>query len=141
MAKRVNKVYQHAHLLSLTTPVKAGNKVVVVEFDGGNSYPRSNGKYSTNDPEVQKALEESPRFKKDWHLLRETSLEEEEPEVEEPAGKDPEGEEEVIEGITTVQAAKDYLTKEYGATSREVSNREKVLDYAASKNVVFKDLE
>lgn len=47
---------------------------------------------------------------------------------------------EVVNGITTVQAAREYLVAEKGAKASELNNREAVLAYAEKVGVMFAEL-
>ena len=47
---------------------------------------------------------------------------------------------EVVNGITTVQAAREYLVAEKGAKASELNNREAVLAYAERVGVIFAEL-
>lgn len=47
---------------------------------------------------------------------------------------------EVVNGITTVQAAREYLVAEKGAKASELNNREAVLAYAERVGVMFAEL-
>lgn len=47
---------------------------------------------------------------------------------------------EVVNGITTVQAAREYLVAEKGAKASELNNREAVLSYAERVGVMFAEL-
>lgn len=47
---------------------------------------------------------------------------------------------EVVNGITTVQAAREYLVAEKGAKASELNNREAVLAYAERVGVKFAEL-
>lgn len=47
---------------------------------------------------------------------------------------------EVVNGITTVQAAREYLVAEKGAKASELNNRESVLAYAERVGVKFAEL-
>lgn len=47
---------------------------------------------------------------------------------------------EVVNGITTVQAAREYLVAEKGAKASELNNRESVLAYAERVGVIFAEL-
>ncbi|MBQ5750565.1 MAG: hypothetical protein IIV86_04480 [Bacteroidaceae bacterium] len=46
----------------------------------------------------------------------------------------------MVEGITTVQAAREYLVAEKGAKASELNNREAVLAYAERVGVKFAEL-
>lgn len=69
-----NKIYTLIGDINLVTTVKLGNgKVCVVSFDGGQRSSECciHGKFMTNDPELQKAIERDSGYGREFKLLAE----------------------------------------------------------------------
>ncbi len=107
----MNKIYQAIGTLELHTNIQVGADVIRVSFVGGSMYPqRKNGTYATTDKDVQEAIEASKGFNVRYKLIEEIPTEED-------TADDNRGELMVLEDITTVQQAKEYLLQNYEGLS------------------------
>lgn len=87
------KVYETIGTLNRTTVVSIEGREIHVAFINGTDTPRLiQGRYSTTNPKIQQALEDSPAFNVRWKLVK--ALCKEEPVIEDPL---PEVEDPVIE--------------------------------------------
>lgn len=145
-----SKTYQAITALHLATevwvksPDGQGKTKRRVVFSGGIRSPRRiPGTFSTNDPVLQEALESDTGFNKSWRLKKEKLLEKEKQEVantikesmpeEQPASL-------VVDDVTTVKSAKEYLTEKHGIKVSELPNRNAVIAKAKEVNVEFPNL-
>ena len=65
------KTYVCVKFLDLTTEVMVNGQIKIIRLKGGIMSPRRiNGTYTTNDPDIQEAIEASPGFNKRYKLLR-----------------------------------------------------------------------
>lgn len=115
-----------------------------IKFVGGQISPNFiSGKYSTKNEAVQKGLESSPFFNKKFKLVKTVEIKEPEPEplIKENDHAD-DGVLKMIEDVTDLREAKNYLVNEYpGMTSmRKLPNKSAVLNFAASVNIEFPNL-
>lgn len=96
------------------------------------------GYYTTNSVVEQRAIETSKRYLRgEIVCVGEVEIADEVmPEVVTTQAQAVE----VVNGITTVQAAREYLVAEKGAKASELNNREAVLAYAERVGVKFAEL-
>jgi len=129
------KVYQAIQFLKLTTYIKIDGKDFEVEFTGGVKSPRrENGKYSTIDPKVQQALEDSPAYGIKWRLVYDSG----EPEAPSFVEEKEEVDLKIVDEVTTAQEAKDYLKNEYELGWKEVpKNTTEIKDFAKQHRITF----
>lgn len=114
-----------------------GGKQKWLKFNGAKS---DEGYYSTGDVAEQRAIESSRRYLRgeirrvgSYVVADEVMLAViEEPDVSKAV--------EVVNGVTTVQAAREYLVASKGAKASELNNREAVLAYAERVGVKFAEL-
>ncbi len=131
----VTKKYQLTRLHSLVTSFKTPSGVRIIVFEGGSRHHERKGYFITSDEELQKAIEESAGFNKDYKLAE--TFEDKTKEVEEvvaPIAKSyedylPYPAEVVREtSVTSLQKAKMWLqathSKTFKGTSKEDIQRE-----------------
>lgn len=160
------KVYQATLYQYLDTYVEVNGQKTLIQFRGGTLQPRLNGKFATDDPNVIAALdadikrlgakasfkcihsEEIPDPKEENAPVKSTAPQSAAPQVEPPAADDvPAGDNAApiveIPGITTVQAAKEFLLEKYPEDVKisHLPNKEAVLKVAAEKRIKFVDLK
>lgn len=146
-----SKTYRAVRNLELHTYIEVQGKQVYIPFTGGSLSPRvSNGTYSTNNPLIQKALESSPRYKRDFICISASPIIEKKAQPQDQVIQDEAQEEEAqgetelkaIEDITTVQDAKDFLARELAGVSKaSLTNKTKVLEVAAQHGYDFPALK
>lgn len=163
MAQR--KVYQAVNYQYLDTYVMVRGQKTLIQFRGGTLSPKMNGKYSTDDPDVIAALDEDIKrsgSRASFSCIHtEGSPDSEEvkkadaPKAEEPKKEAPEGDGNPpdddpelpvyveVPGITTVQAAKEYLLDRFKDEVKisHLANKEAVIKVATQKYVKFIDLK
>ena len=158
------KVYETIGTLNRSTVVNIDGREIHISFANGTDTPRLiQGRYSTTNPQIQKALEDSPAFNVRWRLVKSLLPKEETP-VEpdddkatappnvQPAdesddkaiGSLPEETEEdivtedsVVETIINGQQARNYLIEHFGLTFRQVSNNAQIIAEAKSRGIQF----
>jgi len=65
------KVYETIGTLNRTTVVNIDGREIHISFANGTDTPRLiQGRYSTTNPKIQKALEDSPAFNVRWKLVK-----------------------------------------------------------------------
>ena len=114
-----------------------GGKQRWLKFSGAKA---DAGYYSTGDVAEQRAIESSRRYMRGeikcvGKYVVPDEVMSEAVDVEPFAGLV-----EVVNGITTVQAAREYLVEAKGAKASELNNREAVLAYAERVGVKFAEL-
>ena len=68
----VKKVYRAVFVKDMTIYVDVNGRGMGCSFSGGTSFPKKlNGTYATTNPDIQKAVEEHPWFRKTFVLLSE----------------------------------------------------------------------
>lgn len=97
------------------------------------------GYYTTQDEAEQQAIESSRRYKR-GEITKVSSYEIADEIVEESTIVEPTATIEVVSGVTTVQAAREWLIAHREAKSSELPNKEAVLSYASAQGVTFVDL-
>lgn len=119
----------------LSFSVMIGGKQRWLKFRGAKA---DEGFFSTGDVAEQRAIETSKRYLRgeikcvgSYDVADEVM-----PEVVTTQAQAVE----VVNGITTVQAAREYLVAEKGAKASELNNREAVLAYAERVGVKFAEL-
>jgi hypothetical protein len=132
MSKEITKTYQSRVTPIFSTYITVKGVRRNIRFAGGKAYPkRSYGKFSTSDPDLIKALEESRGFGKDWICISST----EQPETPETT-KEESGEKEITEP-KTVREAKDYLNKHFEIPYTQLQNRDAVMKVAGDLKIKF----
>lgn len=119
----------------LSFSVMIGGKQRWLKFRGAKA---DEGFFSTGDVAEQRAIETSKRYLRgeikcvgSYDVADEVM-----PEVVTTQAQAVE----VVNGITTVQAAREYLVADKGAKASELNNREAVLAYAERVGVIFAEL-
>ena len=148
MAQR--KVYQANAYKDLDIYVMYGGTTKKqILFRGGSLQPRINGKYITSDPKDIEAIEKHSMFNVWFRCVQVDEIPEDEnallddvkpQDQNTEADQIPEGFTKV-EGIKTLQAAKEYLVKECGMDSKKLPNGVAVKNAAKENKVVFVDLK
>jgi hypothetical protein len=144
------KTYTLLNLHSLVTSFATPNGVKVVNFNGGSRYHNRKGSFSTNDKELQKAIEQSNAYGWDYILTQEEKEEEkplEKAQAEEPVKvvievdyKDFVTDKENLveeQSVTTIQKAKMWLQANYGKTFKGTSKAEIKKEAAELYNTIF----
>ena len=155
------KRYQLLKVLSLATHFKVDENTVTVRFMNGIRTPELiRGRFTTDDPKLQKAIEESKGFNVDYFLENEVMPEIEEVKadvpmtkvIKEPAEKPAkkEKEKEVVEAtagtdypeILTVRDAREKLIELYPdeLKPKDLPNKIAVLARSKEKNITFSKL-
>ena len=155
------KRYQLLKVLSLATHFKVDDNTVTVRFMNGIRTPELiRGRFTTDDPNLQKAIEESKGFNVDYFLENEVMPEIEEVKadvpmtkvIKEPAEKPAkkEKEKEVVEAtagtdypeILTVRDAREKLIELYPdeLKPKDLPNKIAVLARSKEKNITFSKL-
>lgn len=144
------KVYQSIHYQTLDTYAMVNGAETLIQFRGGTLQPQINGKYSTSNPSVIAAMDaglvEGAAYK---CISVETTPDE--PELTSKPGfkadalnvKDSQDENGFTEvpGITTIQAAKEYLVANVeGLTLSRLPNGNTIKSVAAANRIKFTDL-
>ena len=136
------KTYQSTRSITLLTYVKVDGDLVAIEFAGGTLAPKKKyGKYSTSDPQIQKALENANGFGLEFVCILEQESEQEQSNHKDDKKEDGENGWKDIEDIKTVQAAKDYLIDLPEVTASMVGNKAKVLEVAEKFKIRFPNLK
>lgn len=145
----MTKTYQHKNTHNFTTPVVLPNGArVFVHFKNGGTQPVPRKSFFVTDvKEIQEALENDKGFNTQFILLStegEEAKQEEVPEVPKAvAGPEvpQDGPVEVPE-VQSVTQAKDWLIENVEGTKiSQLSNKQKVLEYAREKGYSFPALE
>ena len=149
------KTYQSIHYKDLDTYVSVNGVKTLIIFRGGTLKPKVNGKVSTDDPALIKAMDNDPGNGTSFRCI---SIEgEAEPSVrenpvipskakekkQEPEDDTQDRNPEItkVEGISTVQAARDYLLNNVPElTASKIPNGAAVKNVAAANNILFVDL-
>lgn len=97
------------------------------------------GYYTTQDEAEQEAIESSKRYKR-GEIVKISSYEIADGIVDESTIAEPTAIIEVVSGVTTVQAAREWLISHREAKSNDLPNKEAVLSYASLHGVKFEDL-
>lgn len=141
----------------ITLNVKGEN--LHINFKGGRLYPvRTYGKYSTDNPDIQEALENHPLYLKDWKIEGETNpppmnvevepfaptvMEELEPlpiPVLEPriiSDTVTTGNARIVNEPKTVQQVKEWLNRNEKVPFTKLKNKEEVFSVANELNIDF----
>lgn len=134
------KIYISKQYLEYHTEViieENGEKVKKrIDFMGGQRMPRRiHGRFITDDPKIQEALESHPGFKEKFDLQGK------------PASKKPVKKKDdpvVVKEITLVNEAKDFLTDKennFDVKLSELPNKETILKKAEELNIEFPNLK
>ena len=141
----MKKTYVSLRTISLNTSVidKTG-KAHQIGFENGTTTPfKRYGKFTTSDPLIQEALEKDGGFNKYFAL---ESVEEEKKastNQNQPNGNDgdDDGQALLLDEITTVAQARDYLVGlNDGLTKTFLKNKEVVLEEATKRGITFPNL-
>jgi len=130
----ITKTYQALKFQTYDMYTMVDGRRVLVAFRGGSLRPQINGTFQTSDPKLQEAL------KKDTSngiTFREIGSFDDEATVVEQ-----EFEETTVPGITTVQAARDYILSHIeGLSASSMPNKTIVMAVAQQNKYVFPDLK
>lgn len=143
------KIYQLTNnRVSLSTVIGVNGRAVPVEFTGGaaSGNYKIPGKFGTSSEDLQKAMESSPAFGKDYTLLHEENPEAIKEPVVAPAPESSDVADNIpsneLSEIKTNQAAKNYLMEKFpDLTPENLKNRAMILDVAKAKNIDFPNLK
>jgi len=124
------KVYRSVYYNHLTY-IKVDGKPFKIVFGGGMIIDGKmiNGTFSTNDENIQKAIENDPRFGSIFNLV-ETYDE----------NKVEDSQKEIVSGITDIQSAREYLIGK-GVDHQELNNPKNILKKAEELNLSFPDMK
>lgn len=133
MKKTVLKKYTSLIAIELYTEIIVNGKKKSLSFEGGKRGLKPiNGTFITADPEIQKAIENSPSYGKKFKLIGKV-----EEKSEEGGGND----ETIIEDITTGAQAKEYLIRKHGIQVSKLPNMGAIKNVASQVNVSFPNLK
>lgn len=121
--------------------VKIGGKQRWLLFCGAKA---DEGYYSTANRAEQEAIESSTRFKMGGIRLEssyEVKMACEEGGCSEPVSNENKEVITEVQGITTVQQAREWLLGSCDVKASELSNKEAVLEYATAHSIVFTDMK
>ncbi len=155
----VRKTYQAVGFKTLDFYEMVNGAKALIQFRSGNHAPDSKGQYTTENPDVIEALDNSSAYGISFKCIRTektagpdlaTSKAKTAPKPPAPPA-DNEGDGADAGGnagdgftnvpdIATVQAARDYLVKNCGATASKLPNGPAVKKFAAEKKINFVDL-
>lgn len=132
--------------------LKVGKETKTIEFHDGLKSPRKiYPHFSTTDPEIQNAISEHKLFKTGViRLVKSKDISTTTTSVSnstETTGKTNNASETgtetsgtVVEDVTKVQQAKEWLIDNAGAKLSDLPNKEAILNFAAAKGIVFPNL-
>lgn len=131
------KTYK-SKITNLSLPITVDGKERRIEFRGGLP---GKGFYNTANRAEQVAIERHRRFGKTIFLVGEYPQQENDDENVEDLNAVPADENMlVVEECSTVQAAKEWLMANAGASQADVKNKQAVLAYASNKGISFPNL-
>lgn len=151
----MKKTFQCIKDLNLTTTVQGKDKRLTVSFVGGFMYPfRRNGRFSTDNEEIQKAIESDSSYGKDFIQIdasgnpvtnKEAKLSPPADDpiapVNNPPAANPESDGIKVIGedvVKNTQDAKKYILDNYkDITPEQVANKNLVMDVAKEKKIRF----
>jgi len=143
-----NKTYQLINWLSmnlkLTLPDDRSTRVL---FAGGKMYPKwFPGRFSTDDKEIQKALESHKWFNTEYRLTQSSGEKFDARPVSNSSapglpqgGNDDTLNEIIYEGIVTAKEVKRYLIEKKGASPGQVKNVDAIDKFCEEHHIVFMD--
>ena len=124
------KTYRAGTIISINLySEKIGNKRIVFNESGRG------GVFSTDDEDIQEALEKSSRFG-DMYVLDAVEQEQEAKEIVE----EPEEVEERKVTVTSITEAKDFLCENYDYTRSSLRSKESIVKAGAAHNIIFEGL-
>lgn len=130
----ITKTYQAIGYQTMDMYVDVNGKRVLITFRGGSLQPKINGTFQTSDPDLQKVLEKDTA--RDILFQEIGSFDDEATDTTKTS------EETIVEGITTVQAAREWLLSNVpGVTQATLPNKTALLAFASQNKIVFKDLK
>jgi hypothetical protein len=131
------KVYQNLICPRFTTFIEIDGKRVDLSFtSGGKEKPkRVNGKFRTSNPQLIKALDESPYYGKKWVCIStdEISLEA----VRQRQVEEKENAVKKIHAPKTAKEMREYLNKNLGVPWSKLPNKEAAFKVAKDMNLEF----
>lgn len=161
MAQR--KVYRSLVYKDLDTYIVVNGNKVRIEFRGGSLQPPINGIFVATDPDVIRAIDKDSGLGRSFICIssegepdpepKDEDFDEDEPEeepVKKPAKKttpkppvlETPPEAKLVEGVTTIQDAREYLLKNIeGLKPQNIPNPKSVENLAAKNGIVFPDLK
>lgn len=163
----VRKTYQAFGFKTLDTYEMVNGAKALIQFRSGNHAPDAKGQYTTENPDIIEALDKSTSYGISFKCIRTEKTAGPEPAVSKGkaapetntppaddtndtgtgadntgdgngAGKDDATE---VPGIATIQAAREYLVANCGATASKLPNGPAVKKFAAEKKINFVDLQ
>ena len=158
----VRKIYQAVEFKSLDTYEMVNGVKTLIEFRNASQAPSAKGLYTTANPDIIAAMDKSTSNNITFKCIHSETFGDAEAEPKtapKPLTHAPEGPGEVtdeagegagypaasgevteIPGITTIQAAREYLVQNCGATPSKLPNGPAVKKFAAEKKINFVDL-
>ena len=162
----VRKIYQAIEFRTLDTYQMVGGNKMRIEFRNSSPAPNARGQYTTEDPDVIAAMEKSASFNTTYKCIHTETVGDPEPaprtkaapKIQESGpdegtgeGNDEAGKENPnagagdgvteVPGITTIQAAREYLVKNCEGNASKLPNGTAVKKFAAEKKINFVDLK
>jgi hypothetical protein len=135
------KTYQSLQNFKLSTSVTVDGKQESIDFIGGILRPfKKNGKFTTDNPKLQKAIENDSGYGKQFILISQEQPSKDSKKITEPE-KD-ETFEPISDDSKSVQQAKKFLIDKYPDKVKisTLTNRNKVVEAGARLNVTFPNL-
>ena len=130
----ITKTYQAIGYQTYDMYVKIDGKITLISFRGGSLRPAINGTFQTSDPKLQGILANDSAKN---ITFKEIGTFDDEAEKEEATGELLN-----VEGVITVQGAREYLLANVpGATQASLPNKTAVLALAEANKIVFIDLK
>jgi len=160
----VRKIYQAVEFKSLDTYEMVNGVKTLIEFRNASQSPSAKGLYTTANPDIIAAMDKSTSNNITFKCIHSETFGDAEAEPKtapKPLTHAPEGPGEVtgeggdgegaedtaakgevmqVSGIATVQAAREYLVQNCGATPSKLPNGPAVKKFAAEKKINFVDL-
>lgn len=132
--------YQLTSMKSMTTYLTVGKEIVTVIFTGGFVVPyKYNGTYTTNDPDVIKAIEASPNYNSVYVKIAPSADQTEEEEIEE-VKPIPTSKLESVPRIASGQKARAYILARFDdVNNSHLRTNEDITRIATEKGIRFPD--
>ncbi len=162
----VRKIYQAIEFRTLDTYEMVNGSKIRIEFRNSSPAPNARGQYTTEDPDVIAAMEKSASFGTTYKCIHTETfgdptpaprtkaapkIQDPDPDEATAEGNDEAGKEDPnagndtgvteVPGIATIQAAREYLVANCGATASKLPNGPAVKKFAAEKKINFVDLQ
>jgi hypothetical protein len=155
----LRKTYQAIGFKTFDTYELVKGQKVLIQFRSASHLPNSKGQFTTSDPDLIEAMDNSSSYGISFTCVRTDEIEgpavrsikvDEPTPTPAPAPTFDDDEESdlapekvgitKVADITTIQAARDYLVKNHGAVASKLPNGPAVKKFAAERKIEFIDL-